>query len=140
MNQNGTKQQRQKSQKKNKPEFTAKTRVCDFVKKEFHEELKCLIDAINPYIRDGDKLDWKHFRCFNVIGNSRKKKEQILKIAEFLITIGKGDGLKCKMSVFLRYLASNEHSNFGLKYSSLNTLIYRMFAYLEGREKEAEKL
>lgn len=140
MNQNGTKQQRQKSQKKNKPEFTAKTRVYDLVKKEFHEELKCLIDAINPYIRDGDNLDWKHFRCFNAKGDSRKKKELILEIAKFLIAIGKGEGLKGKMSVFVRYLASNEHSNFSLKYRSLNTLIYRMFSYLERCEKETEKL
>lgn len=126
--------------KKSKQEFTAKTRVYDFVKREFHEELKCLIDAINPYIRDGDNLDWKHFRCFNAKGDSRKKKELILEIAKFLIAIGKGEGLKGKMSVFVRYLASNEHSNFNLKYRSLNTLIYRMFFYLERCEKETEKL
>lgn len=134
------KKKKRRTAKQSKPEFTAKTRVYDLVKMEFHEELKRFIDVISPYIRDGDNLDWKHFRCFNAIGNSRKKKELILDIAKFLFTIGKSDGLKCKMSVFLRYLASNEHSNFGLKYSSLNTLIYRMFSYIEGCEKEAEKL
>ena len=130
MKQKRIKKQR-RTAKKSKQEFTAKTRVYDFVKREFHEELKCLIDAINPYIRDGDNLDWKHFRCFNAKGDSRKKKELILEIAKFLIAIGKGEGLKGKMSVFVRYLASNEHSNFNLKYRSLNTLIYRMFSYLE---------
>jgi len=139
MKQKRIKKQR-RTAKKSKQEFTAKTRVYDFVKREFHEELKCLIDAINPYIRDGDNLDWKHFRCFNAKGDSRKKKELILEIAKFLIAIGKGEGLKGKMSVFVRYLASNEHSNFNLKYRSLNTLIYRMFFYLERCEKETEKL
>lgn len=129
------KNKQRRTAKQSKQEFTAKTRVYDFVRKEFHEELKCLIDAINPYIRDGDNLDWKHFRCFNAKGDSRKKKELILEIAKFLIAIGKGEGLKGKMSVFVRYLASNEHSNFGLKYRSLNTLIYRMFSYLERCEK-----
>ena len=139
MKQKRIKKQR-RTAKKSKQEFTAKTRVYDFVKREFHEELKCLIDAINPYIRDGDNLDWKHFRCFNAKGDSRKKKELILEIVKFLIAIGKGEGLKGKMSVFVRYLASNEHSNFNLKYRSLNTLIYRMFSYLERCEKETEKL
>lgn len=139
MKQKRIKKQR-RTAKKSKQEFTAKTRVYDFVKREFHEELKCLIDAINPYIRDSDNLDWKHFRCFNAKGDSRKKKELILEIAKFLIAIGKGEGLKGKMSVFVRYLASNEHSNFNLKYRSLNTLIYRMFSYLERCEKETEKL
>ena len=139
MKQKRIKKQR-RTAKKSKQEFTVKTRVYDFVKREFHEELKCLIDAINPYIRDGDNLDWKHFRCFNAKGDSRKKKELILEIAKFLIAIGKGEGLKGKMSVFVRYLASNEHSNFNLKYRSLNTLIYRMFFYLERCEKETEKL
>lgn len=139
MKQKRIKKQR-RTAKKSKQEFTAKTRVYDFVKMEFHEELKCLIDAINPYIRDGDNLDWKHFRCFNAKGDSRKKKELILEIAKFLIAIGKGEGLKGKMSVFVRYLASNEHSNFNLKYRSLNTLIYRMFSYLERCEIETEKL
>lgn len=134
------KKKQRRTVKQSKKEFTAKTRVYDFVKREFHEELKCLIDAINPYIRDGDNLDWKHFRCFNAKGDSRKKKELILEIAKFLIAIGKGEGLKGKMSVFVRYLASNEHSNFNLKYRSLNTLIYRMFSYLERCEKETEKL
>lgn len=139
MKQKRIKKQR-RTAKQSKQEFTAKTRVYDFVKKEFHEELKCLIEAINPYIRDDDNLDWKHFRCFNAKGDSRKKKELILEIAKFLIAIGKGEGLKGKMSVFVRYLASNEHSNFSLKYRSLNTLIYRMFSYLERCEKETEKL
>ena len=126
--------------KQSKSEFTAKTRVYDLVRSEFHSELRYLIDDISPYIRDGDNLNWKHFRCFNAKGDSRKKKELILEIAKFLITIGKGGGLKKKLSVFLRYLASNEHGNFGMKYSSLNTLIYRMFAYLEGHGIVAKKL
>lgn len=134
-----TKKQR-RTAKQSKPEFTAKTRVYDLVKCVFHGELKNLIETIRPFLRDGDTIDWKHFKKFNAIEESRKKKELILEIAKFLIAIGKGWGLKCRMSVFVRYLASNEHSNFGLKYRSLNTLIYRMFAYLEIIKKEELKL
>lgn len=134
------KNKQRRTAKQSKSEFTAKTRVYDLVRCEFHSELRCLIENIRPFVRDGDSIDWKHLRYFNAKGDSRKKKELILEIAKFLITIGKGGGLKCKMSVFLRYLASNEHGNFGMKYGSLNTLIYRMFAYLEDHGIVAKKL
>lgn len=122
--------------KRSKQEFTAKTRVYDLLKKEFHEELKHLSETIKPYVSDEEGIDWKHLKCFIVIKEPRMREKLIEVIAQFLITIGKGKGLKRNnMSVFIRYLASNEHSNFGLKPSSLNTLIHRMFAYLEGKEK-----
>ena len=78
---------------------------------------------------------WKHLNYFEC--KLISKAEFVLIIARFLLRIGKGNGLKCKMSVFIRYLASNEHSDFNLKYRSLNTLIYRMLEYLESQEKEA---
>lgn len=130
-----TKHQRRKSQKKNKQEFTSRTRVYDLLKREFHDELKKLIEDIRPFIRDGDSIDWKHLRYIDFDERKIPKTEFVLIIVHFILAIGKGDGLKCKMSVFVRYIASNEHSNLGLKYSSLNTLIYRMFAYLESYEK-----
>jgi hypothetical protein len=132
--------QRRKSKKAAKPEFTAKTRVYDLVKAEFHDELKNLVDDIREFVKDGETIDWKHLNYFNVVHEPRKKTELIQVIAQFLLTIGKGTGMKCKMSVFVRYLASNEHSNFCLKPGPLNTLIYRMFAYLEDNEKDAENL
>lgn len=122
--------------KKSKSEFTVKTRVYDLVKREFHDNLRNLIEDIRPFIRDGDTIDWKHFKYFGYDEEIISKTEFMINIARFLLAIGKGEGLKCKMSVFVRYLASNEHSNFGLKYRSLNTLIYRMFTYLEGNETE----
>ena len=121
--------------KRSKKEFTAKTRVYDLVKREYHDELKKLSQNIRPYIRNPDATDWKHLNYFEC--ELISKAEFVLIIARFLLRIGKGNGLKCRMSVFIRYLASNEHSNFNLKYRSLNTLIYRMFEYLESQEKEA---
>jgi hypothetical protein len=137
MTQKKSKKQR-RTAKQSKQEFTAKTRVYDLLKREFHGELKKLIVDIRPYIRDGDTIDWKHLRYFDFNFDKKQRRgkpECVLVIARFILAIGKGNGLKCKMSVFLRYLAANEHSNLGLKYRSLNTLIYRMFAYLEQDEK-----
>ena len=136
MKQKRIKQQR-RTAKQSKQEFTAKTRVYDLLKKEFHGELRVLMDNVRPYIRDGDAIDWKHLRYFDYDVENISKREFVFKIAEFLHAIGKGNGLKCKMSVFIRFLASDEHSNFGLKYRSLNTQIYRMLEYLESQEKEA---
>ena len=121
-------------------DITPRTRLYDLVKAEAHDKLKNLIEKIRPWVRNEDGIDWKHLRYFEIDEERIKKTEFILIIAEFLSLIGKGDGLKCKMSVFIRYLASNEHSNFCLKYRSLNTLIYRMLAYLEGDKKVGEKL
>ena len=123
--------------KQSKKEFTAKTRLYDLVKREYHDKLKDLSQDIGPYVRNPDAIDWKHLNYFEFDDKLITKTEFVLMIARFLFTVGKADGLKCKMSVFLRYLASNEHSNFGLKYRSLNTLIYRMFDYLEGQESDA---
>lgn len=126
--------------KQSKQEFTKKTRVYDLVKAEFHSELMQLTEAIRPYVRNGDSIDWKHLRYFEFDEDEIRKPEFILFIVRFLLKIGKGNGLKCRMSVFIRFLASNEHSNFGLKYRSLNTLIYRQFEYLNGYEKGVKKL
>ena len=134
MNKKRKKKQR-RTTKQSKPEFTAKTRVYDLVKSEFHFKLKYLTDKIKPFISNDYDIDWKHLKYFAVIKEPQKKTMLIQAIAHFLLSIEKGKGLKCKMSVFIRYLASNEHSNFCLKPSSLNTLIYRLFAYLEGIEK-----
>lgn len=139
MTKNRTKKQR-RTAKQSKQEFTKKTRVYDLVKAEFHNELKQLTEKIRPYVRDGDSIDWKHLRYFVFDNDKIRKPEFVLIIARFLLVIGKGDGLKCRMSVFIRYLASNEHSNFGLQYRPLNTLIYRLFAYLNGGKKEVKKL
>ena len=116
--------------KEQKKEFTLKTRVYDLLKAESHSELKVLVDEIIPYVRDSSSIDWKHLRYFEFDENKISKTEFIFIVARFLSRISKGEGLKCKMSVFIRYLASNEHSNFGLNYHSLNTLIYRMLSYI----------
>ena len=120
--------------KQSKKEFTAKTRLYDLVRREYHDKLKDLSQDIRPYVRNPDAIDWKHLNYFEFDDKLISKAEFVLIIVRFLLTIGKADGLKCRMSVFLRYLASNEHSNIDLKYRSLNTLIYRMFGYLEGLE------
>ena len=131
-----TKKQR-RTAKQSKKEFTAKTRVYDMVKREYHDELKKLSQDICPYIRNPDDIDWKHLKYFEFNDKLISKAEFVLIIARFLLRIGKGNGLKCRMSVFIRFLASNEHSNFNIKYRSLNTLIYRMFEYLENQGIEA---
>jgi hypothetical protein len=131
------KKKQRRTAKLSKKEFTAKTRVYDLVKREYHDELKKLSQDICPYIRNPDDIDWKHLKYFEFNDKLISKAEFVLIIARFLLRIGKGNGLKCRMSVFIRFLASNEHSNFNIKYRSLNTLIYRMFEYLESQGIEA---
>lgn len=126
---------RAKTLKTQKKEFTLKTRVYDLVKAEYHSELKKLVNRISPFDKNGASIDWKHLRYFEYDEGKISKAEYVLIIVQFLYDIGVGIGLKCRMSVFIRYLASNEHSNLCLKYRSLNTLIYRMLGYICGTEK-----
>lgn len=136
-----TKKKQRKTAKKSKPEFTVKTRVYDLVKSVFHNELKQLSEDIKEFVLEGSTIDWKHLRRFDFDKMKIKKAEFVHIIAGFLFRIGKDEGLKSgNMSVFIRYLASNEHSNFGLKPNSLNTLIHRMFDYLESKEKDTQNL
>ena len=132
-----TKKRNCRKRKQAKPKFTSRTRWFDLVKREFHDELKKLSQDIRPFVRNVENIDWKHLMYFEFDEDLISKTEFVLIIVRFLLRIEKGNGLKCKMSVFIRYLASNEHSNFNIKYRSLNTLIYRMFEYLGSQEKEA---
>ena len=131
------KKKQRRTVKQSKKEFTAKTRVYDLVKREYHDELKELSQKIRPFVRNVEDIDWKHLKYFEFDEDLISKTEFVLIIVRFLLRIERGSGMKCKMSVFIRYLASNEHSDFNLKYRSLNTLIYRMLEYLESQEKEA---
>lgn len=133
---NTNKFKRAKTLKTQKKEFTQQTRVYDLVKAEYHSELKKLVNHISPFDKNGSSIDWKHLRCFQFDESQTSKTEYIFKIAQFLYDIGQGDGLKCRMSVFIRYLSTNEHSNFCLKYRTLNTLIYRMLRYIEAQKND----
>lgn len=129
-----------KACKHSQKEFTAKTRLFDLVRKEYHQELRQFIADISDMLPNVYPHDWKTFKTFEVDEDVCSKTDVIISIASFLYKIGKGAGLKCKMSVFIRYLTSTEHGNFELKERSLNTLIYRMFNYLEYMESRSKKL
>ncbi len=118
-----------------KEEFTKRTRVYDLLKAVHHQELKRLVETIRPFVKHGELLTWKNLRFFEFDESKISKTKFILIISRFLCSIGKGTGLKCRMSVIVRYLSSNEHSNFGLKEGPLNTLIYRQLEYIESTQK-----
>lgn len=126
--------------KKSKREFTKRTRVYDLVKSVHHQKLKTLVESVRPFVKHGESLTWKNLRFFEFDESKISKTKFILIISRFLCSIGKGGGLKCRMSVFVRYLSSNGHSNFGLKERSLNTLIYRQLGYMESAWKCGENL
>lgn len=126
--------------KKSKREFTKRTRVYDLVKSVHHQKLKTLVESVRPFVKHGESLTWKNLRFFEFDESKISKTKFILIISRFLCSIGKGTGLKCRMSVIVRYLSSNEHSNFGLKEWPLNTLIYRQLEYIESTQKGDEKL
>ena len=125
--------------KTRKPKFTSKTRWFDLVKKEHHPKLREFISSISEDLEYCDPNDWKNFVVCNVNYVKIKKSTFIFKVAEFLYHIGKEKGLKCSLRTFCQYLSKTEHSNFGLKESSIKTLIIRMLNYIEERENKDKK-
>lgn len=119
-----------------KKEFTPKTRLFDLVSKKYHSDLSLLVEEISPWLIDREKIDWKNLRRLEVDYSKTTKDSFLLVITNFLYKVGRGKGLKCKMETLIRYLASTEHSNFGLKESSLKAKIYSMLRYHESVKKE----
>ncbi|MBR6418619.1 MAG: hypothetical protein IKS36_07375 [Bacteroidales bacterium] len=129
-----TNNKRKKARKQPKPEFTSKTRLFDLVKKEHHAELRQLVDELRDISIGGDDYDWKTLSRLEADHTVVRNSEYILVIARFLHRLGKGRGLKCRMSTFIRWLSSTKHSNFGLSDRYVNKLIYNMLAYISEHE------
>ncbi len=130
-----------KKQKRNrackaKAEFTAKTRLFDLVRKEHHADLRQLVDDMRPWLTDGDSVGWKSLKRLNVDYSKTTNAWFFLIITEFLCRIRFGKGLTCTEAVFIRYLASTEHSNFSLKESSVKTLVYKQLSFLKWRKND----
>lgn len=128
------KQKGKKNPKKENSEFTSKTRLYDLVRKEYHEDLRLFVKEIRPWLIDGDKATWKTLKMLEINHSSITNNKFLLIVANFLHRIGCKDGLKCRMSVFIRYLASDEHTNFELTEGSVKVQIYRMLSYLRSKE------
>jgi len=108
-------------QQKRRYPFTPATRLFDLTTASSHTTLAEWLTFIVPYLEDG-KTNWKtatrlDFRC---------SKERIAWcIALLLAKIGK-EGLKCKKSVFFRYLTTKEHSNIEMTEDQLTHLVNNM--------------
>ena len=100
--------------------FTKLTRFYDLVSGDYHTILADWFETIKPYLNCKEVPDWKTCRRLDF----RKNRDDRLAwcIATLLVTIGK-DGLKCKKSVFFRYLTTSEHSNIIKTEEQLKTLV-----------------
>jgi hypothetical protein len=108
-------------QQKRRYPFTEKTRLFDLVKASYHPELAQWLDDIRPYLTDSEQPNWKKVTRLD-FKYPRSKVLIAQCIARLLKEIG-NDGLKCKKSVFFRYLTSSEHSNINIPEDYLKTLV-----------------
>lgn len=112
-------------QQKRRYPFTEKTRLFDLVKASYHPTMAQWLNVIRPYLDDGELPDWK--KATRLDFNCRKERIAWC-IALLLIVIG-DDGLKCKKSIFFRYMTSKEHSNIQINEGHLKTLVYNQIRY-----------
>ena len=90
---------------------------------------------IRPWLVNGDCVSWKTLNKLEIDNTKISNSKFLLIVANFLHRINCNNGLKCRMAAFVRYIASSEHSNFGLKESTVKVKIYRMLDYLRSKEK-----
>lgn len=131
-------QTKRKKRREAKPKFSKKTRLFDLVRREHHGALKSFVCQISVCLKDCEAADWKNLAMLNVDFAICRKSDLIFRLAEFLFSIGKSEGLKCSLRGFCQYLSKSEHSNLGLTEGSL-TQIIRMLSYIEEREKNDKK-
>lgn len=114
-------------QQKRRYPFTKKTRLFDLVKASNHSTLARWLNDIRPYLAGGELPDWKKVTRLDF--NCTRNMAIVARcIASFLLEIG-NDGLKCKKSVFFRYLTSSEHSNIAIPEDHLKTLVNNQLMY-----------
>ena len=107
-------------QQKRRYPFTEKTRLYDLVKASNHPALAQWLNDISPYLKGRALPNWK--KATRLDFNCTHRQDLISWcIALLLKEIGK-NGLKCKKSVFFRYLTSSEHSNIPMSEDELKTL------------------
>jgi len=124
-----------KTLKKAKNEFTRKTRLFDLVRKEHHNDLRLFVEEIRSWLIDKDTVSWNTLNNLNIDKSLIPNTKFLLHVANFLHRIDCSNGLKCRMAVFIRYIASSEHSNFCLKESTVKVKIYRMLDYFRSKAK-----
>ncbi len=118
-------EQKNRKQQKLRYPFNEATKFIDLVDPRFHSRLKQMLESIRPYLLKDEEsniiqLNRLYFDLEQIKG---RRKFIFFEIATFLKDAHKG--LKCKKSVFFRYLSTPEHCNLGIKESSLKPLITR---------------
>ena len=102
--------------------FSPHTRLYDLVSAKYHTTLAAWLELIAPYLRDGTAPNWKTARRLDF----QCRDECIARCLAFFKIKFYKEGLKCKWSIFIRYITSCEHSNIRTEEQSLITLINSM--------------
>ncbi len=105
--------------------FTNRTRLFDLIKAKYHPALATWLMLIRPFLAGGKVPDWKTASRLDFIC---RQERLVWCVAALLKEIGI-EGLKCKKSVFFRYLTSKEHSNITLSEDRLKTLVNSQIRY-----------
>ena len=106
--------------------FTPATRLYDLIKAEYHNKLAQWLEIIKDDLKGRGVPNWKTVRRldFNCDTGTAAKL-----IARLMVMIEREKGLKCKMSVFFRYITSKEHSNIGVNDYYFNLLVNNIIKY-----------
>ena len=124
MAQKRNKKQRGCKREKQRYPFRKETRMIELLYSNSYGELMSLIQKLRPYLMEKNTnfltINQLYFDLREIVGI----REYIYAIIRsFFKGVKEKDGLRCKPSIFYRYLADPEHCNLGIKENSIKTIM-----------------
>lgn len=112
-------------------DITPRTRLSDLVTKEYHPQLKQMIEELKYLTVLTEQTEWWRVNELEFI-NPRTQRNYV-PIAKFIGSVARNGhyGLKCSQNTFYRYLADKHHSNLIAKWNCIKTLVISRLHYEE---------
>ena len=113
----------QQRDKKRYP-FTESTKIIELVRKKHYGDVVKLTERLKPFLMDGGKGAFLLTGLFFDLEKVNGQRQFIIdELALFLKKVKDSKGLKCRQSVFIRYLSSSDHCNLEISEKSLKAQI-----------------
>ena len=112
--------------------YNSNTPFVDLIKPEYHHVFhQWYNNELKKFLRGTDGIEYFeiHQFDFKLVPYSKDLSYSafVFSLAKFLSDIGKGDGLKVKLSMIFRYITDKKRSNLPLSEDRLKRLVYNAF-------------
>ena len=119
-------------QKRRRYHYFSTTPFVYLIKEEHHQAFHTWYDKeLRSFLKGAEGIEFFEIYKFDFKLKPYSKETNysafIFSLAKFLSDIGRGDGLKVKLSMIFRYLTDNNHSNLPISENDLKSRVYKAF-------------